>query len=905
MDNEAVIQEVSVVRDYKVYKEKPYSNSEGELFGLTINGKTKEYLNAHDSIKCLMKRGKQLVVLEGKMKILDVTQNKAMIDVVVEVSKDGCETGNAQLKVYNPSKKRGATLEMRKITGYEYAHVEILKNIIIVLLDGFIDGNDVERVILNNRRRFSQKHLNKVISKPKLFTCDVCNWETNFPSALKTHKTRMHNYNKTNINTSPTYSCNVCEFQSESSKTLNEHIETLHKNGTKRQKDVFKCDECKSTFESGEKLKDHIDNQHLTFDYKSAVTNGKLVSPSSSPPRKKNEPSDNTDDTEVEMLDIEMEAEGLINKMLENRIHILEKELVELKAKNFSVTNVTNIPKHLSKVKEKHLKHLKGFRMKFDSPPNGSCLETCAAVHIYENEKEGRNLKRRVNHHMAENWDGYYDEKITLPFIETVGVGKDSKTVIKNTKKEMIDFLKSDDSLFVFSNTQELLAIANLFNINIHIFSYSGEKTWWSKVQPDPEMAATAELKYGKCVPDMFLYNEHNSHYDLLVKDDSRIALIGQLAGLNADDNDDKVAGVVNNDSNSWEQVKSFWDNNVNEWEEVKRKNVSWDITEDLLVDQEAPSFGKDVIEELEEEIVLLKSKESGHRRVGPQSLPETVSSIKTNFKCDKCNSFLESQGLLTAHMRNQHTANQTVTCELCDKDFKALLELARHMSSQHTDGEWNCNECDYQVNTPTHLMDHLKTTGHQPSPTIKNRKSLFKDYKQCYTCKKEFEGYWNLMNHRHSSHPSNKKCRNFPNDCKWGRKCWYMHEEPEEPMIIGEQSEEEVEAEQNVPSFKCNICDQLFGEQRPFMEHKKNKHSSFVSFCDKFLAGQCQRREEECWYKHSEFPSLPQAVHQQVFRKVQENPFPPDQMAQIMNLVMNLCKKVENLEGKINNLKQ
>ena len=93
MDNEAVIQEVSVVRDYKVYKEKPYSNSEGELFGLTINGKTKEYLNAHDSIKCLMKRGKQLVVLEGKMKILDVTQNKAMIDVAVEVSKDRCETG--------------------------------------------------------------------------------------------------------------------------------------------------------------------------------------------------------------------------------------------------------------------------------------------------------------------------------------------------------------------------------------------------------------------------------------------------------------------------------------------------------------------------------------------------------------------------------------------------------------------------------------------------------------------------------------------------------------------------------------------------------------------------------------------------------------------------------------------
>ena len=93
-----------------------------------------------------------------------------------------------------------------------------------------------------------------------------------------------------------------------------------------------------------------------------------------------------------------------------------------------------------------------------------------------------------------------------------------------------MEFLRSEDSLCVFSNSQELLAIANMLNITIRIFSYGvgGDETRceWSEVSPDPEMASTAHFPRG-WVPDMYLYHGFQSHYDLLVAENHRIALLG------------------------------------------------------------------------------------------------------------------------------------------------------------------------------------------------------------------------------------------------------------------------------------------------------------------------------------------------------------------------------------------
>ena len=181
---------VDDIGEYKVYNEKVYNNSDREPLGVSINGKTKEYLGAHEAIRNMMKLGRKYIIKEGEMKIVDVKYLNAMVNVVIDVTKDGGNKGRVELKIHNPSaRKRGATLELRKMSGFEYKHVHFLKNIINILLDGFIMGKDLNDIVKTVGRQNSSPW---ITSKPKLFTCDKCNFETRFAAALKTHKTKIH-----------------------------------------------------------------------------------------------------------------------------------------------------------------------------------------------------------------------------------------------------------------------------------------------------------------------------------------------------------------------------------------------------------------------------------------------------------------------------------------------------------------------------------------------------------------------------------------------------------------------------------------------------------------------------------------------------------------------------------------
>ena len=118
-----MIVDTEEVVEYKVYKEKPYLNSDREPFGLTINGKSKEYIHAHEGLKNMIKKGKQYTIDDGTIKVLDVTNNKAMLNAILETSVNGGSKGNAEIKVYNPSLNKK---KLRKMSGFDYSQVEIL-----------------------------------------------------------------------------------------------------------------------------------------------------------------------------------------------------------------------------------------------------------------------------------------------------------------------------------------------------------------------------------------------------------------------------------------------------------------------------------------------------------------------------------------------------------------------------------------------------------------------------------------------------------------------------------------------------------------------------------------------------------------------------------------------------------
>ena len=317
----------------------------------------------------------------------------------------------------------------------------------------------------------------------------------------------------------------------------------------------------------------------------------------------------------------------------------------------------------------------------------------------------------------------------------------------------MLEFLKSEDSLNVYSNGHELLAVANMFKINIHIFTYEGKVGRWTEVGPDPAFPSPPDI-VANWAPEMFLYHSNNNHYDLLVKDDSRLAKVALVGGAKDE---------ISQDGSE-------------EWKTVKKQKLRKDTSEEekLLADIEQKDVDSS-IDELSKEFTLFNNKKSGHMRTAPQASAENKPGSEASFKCNICAKEVESQGILNAHMKN-HTRLK-FKCETCDLGFAKSLDLEIHKIDEHEAKqkleEWNCNDCFFQSEAAPELMKHLKVSGHQPSPNIRDKRKVYQDYKQCYTCQLELDGYWNLMSHRKNVHPSNKKCRNFPGGkCSFGNGC-------------------------------------------------------------------------------------------------------------------------------------
>ena len=144
----------------------------------------------------------------------------------------------------------------------------------------------------------------------------------------------------------------------------------------------------------------------------------------------------------------------------------------------------------------------------------------------------------------------------------------------------------------------------------------------------------------------MALYNSKDTHYDLLVREDSRLAQVGLLAGAGE-------GSPLLVQQNIWKTVKS------------NKKSVK-DIQEEeeLLVENEDKDT--EIDEELEEEITLLRGKENGQRRSSPQANAENVQRKKKSFQCNQCDNILESQSRLNAHIKSQHNHETCFTCDIC-----------------------------------------------------------------------------------------------------------------------------------------------------------------------------------------------------------------------------------------------
>ena len=719
--------------------------------------------------------------------------------------------------------------------------MEFVRKFICAILDAFIAGE----VLTDITKRFkgnTKKSVNA--NKTSMYECNYCNFETKFATSLKAHKTKLHSQ----LKSVQRFKCKICAFEAKASLDLGLHMKEFHEPSKKRTNEG--------------------------------------ISQSSSPPHKKHISSfdGKIDADDVEMVEVTQTSQEDLKllsakvKLLEERILILEnaKKMIKstCKEKETQVEDFISkensvetfvVPPHLSKVKEEHIPSLRGYKLIYETIPDGSCLDSAFAVHVYEDPNEVVKLKKMLIRHVIENWDNHYCEFFSFPFKETVGVGKHAKEVCIANKEEMMVFLNSDDALMVYSDNEHIQAYANMFNINIHVFTYDASSQYWTIINPDAMMAEKSALKSTNWIPDIALYHSKNNHFDLLVKEDSRLALIGPIdveisqkpdvfvkasaCDLAADKNEIAMEVVVDQIDFESELPSSLF--------ACSKCSKSFKAQNELEVHVKIHEY-------VESEIVLDKS--------GP-------------YDCIKCDKSFESKTEYDAHVK----IHDSYSCRSCDETFLTANNLDKHMKEKHkstNESDWNCNDCAFQASDASCLLTHLKRSGHQPSENVEKKK-LYPDYRQCYTCNMEFDGYITLMNHRKTTHPSKKKCKNFPGNCRFNNDCWYIHEE-ESMEIVGPNQES---------NFKCNFCDEAFTERGQFMMHNKTKHLKSVAICKEFTDGKCQKGEY-CWFRHEHRNEI--TPQKQVFQQAQLVQVPPDHLGQLVTLMNTLCIKMEEVQERL-----
>ena len=174
------------------------------------------------------------------------------------------------------------------------------------------------------------------------------------------------------------------------------------------------------------------------------------------------------------------------------------------------------------------------------------------------------------------------------------------------------------------------------------------------------------------------------------------------------------------------------------------------------------------------------------------------------------------------------------------------MESLSEHMKTAHEDGSWTCEDCHFQTNQIEYLRQHLKTKGHQPSEASRRQTN---EVRECYTCKKKFEGYIALMYHRSVEQPSNKVCNKIPNCTGFvkEKKCWYKH-----PELISSPANKNIDEPTKISKdleTECRSCGMKFSSRNKFMEHYTTKHTSNI-VCREWLKNNCRRTK--CWYRHS-----------------------------------------------------
>ena len=107
------------------------------------------------------------------------------------------------------------------------------------------------------------------------------------------------------------------------------------------------------------------------------------------------------------------------------------------------------------------------------------------AAWLFQDANRGVELRRMANKFLLFTW-WFWQTMITLPYTVRVGTSGGTKSLIFETIPNVVKFLSSEESDYMYSESQMDVALfASMLNINIHIFQnnrVNGRREGWTPV---------------------------------------------------------------------------------------------------------------------------------------------------------------------------------------------------------------------------------------------------------------------------------------------------------------------------------------------------------------------------------------------------------------------------------------
>ena len=479
-------------------------------------------------------------------------------------------------------------------------------------------------------------------------------------------------------------------------------------------------------------------------------------------------------------------------------------------------------------------------------PGDGCCGPSCGAAFLFHDEIHGPKLRRKMNLQMAKYWSKRYVNLTQCssdhPFKRKLG----NQTISFTDPKALIKFLKTEKADFIWTDSEDLAVLADLYQIKIKTITSKGMKDEHPTVNwifPDPDMKEFAELKDFD-LDVMVLYHEDDCHFSLVIDKNSELALKGSISSRLSDtriiNNDEIIEKEANQEKNDLK------DEDRSEILRLKRElkasketmeNLEKNYTEcekELKSKTEQVEILKVEVKDLRMIIKLRKELDGKESNNCDKSSCEAIRKGDTNehntlkhngdlISCSECAYKTTTVTFLKEHTRIKHAQN-TIICDVCKIAVKNKEELSMHISIKHKEFEmWNDKNSD---------QNHANNVNEDIT------------FLSCDGCSYKTTSRGAFDEHMERGHVEEKEFNCMGCDFQTTTEVQLKKHFTLKHTLQGLKQDEEI---------ICRICGDSFIGKRNLMIHRKQDHRASVAKCKNYNDMKCTFSSEKCWWIHTE----------------------------------------------------